>query len=584
MSRKGLWWLVGVLAVLAVVLGGFTLRFFFKAVSIPRVKRESVLVLRLAGSYPEEPPQDFQGAFAWKRKLTVRDLLNLLKRAKTDPRIKEIYLRAGLLEDVGWAKAKELRGAFLDFKESGKGMTVFIEEGTDKTYYLASPADKIVMPELGSLMVDGLYSQITFLKNTYSKLGITWEEVKRGKYKSATEPFTREGMSEPFREMMDALLDDVYEDYTTAIAKSRNLTQEQILKLIDNGPYLNSKDALEAGLIDELKYEHELEKELDIAEKKKGRGIGQAEYHKTLARGLRPKRAKIGLVYGVGSIMPGKSRSNPWEGKVMGSTTISKAIEKAAEDKSIKAIVFRVDSPGGSALASDIIWREIIKAKEEKPVVVSMGDVAGSGGYYISMGADCIVVQPNTITGSIGVLALKPSFEELFSKIGVNMETLTRGENADFFAVDRPFTEAEKAILDKFIQEVYDKFVTKAAEGRGKTYGEIHQIAQGRVWSGKRAKEIGLVDEIGGLHRAIEIAKEKAGIAPKKKVSLVIYPRKKGFFEMLKEGDFFPGFITALVLKRLPPQLRKALKNSLTPYLFKDDKLLLLMPVEVVIE
>ncbi len=586
MGKKWIWWLVGVVAVLAIVLGAFTLSVLFKTVltSAPPMKKEAVLVLRLAGSYPEEPPQDFETPFAWKKRLTVKDFLRLLDAAKDDPKIKEVYLRISTLEEVGWGKAKELRQGLLDFSESGKVLTAFMEGGTDKSYYLASTADRIVMPELGILLVDGLYAQVVFLKNTYGKLGITWEEVKRGKYKSATEPFTREQMSEPFREMMDALLDDVYDDYLQSIAVARNLTLEQTEKIIDDGPYLSAKEALEAGLIDELSYESEIEEELDIAEPKKGKRLEGNVYHGLIRRQRRPKRDKLALIYGEGGIMPGKSRSNPFEGKTMGSTTISKAIKKAAQDKSIKAIVFRVDSPGGSALASDIIWREIVEAKKEKPVVVSMGAVAGSGGYYISMGADCIVAQPNTITGSIGVLALKPSLEELYKKIGINIETLTRGENADFLSVNRPFTEEEKARLDDFIQEVYDQFVSKAAEGRGKTYEEIHEVAQGRVWSGKRAKEIGLVDEIGGLDKAIEIAKEKASIPREKKVSLVVYPKKRSILELLKEGDLFPGLLTGALLRRLPPELRKALRMSNTSSLHGDERALLLMPYEVMIE
>lgn len=586
MSRKWIWWLVGIVAVLAVVLGALTLRLLYTAAlsSAPSVKREAVLVLTLAGSYPEEPPQDIEAPFGWKKRLTVQDFLSVLKTAKDDPKIKQVYLRMGGLDDVGWAKARELRQGVLDFRESGKTVTAFMEEGTDMAYYLASTGDRIVMPELGTLWVNGLYSRITFLKNTYSKLGIGWEEVKRGKYKSATEPFTRDKMSEPFREMMDALLDDVYQDYLNSVATARNLTLEQAEKIVDDGPYLNAQNALEAGLIDGLSYESEIEKELEIADPKRGKGIEGDAYHKSMLRRWRPRREKIALIYAVGAIMPGKSRSNPFQGKVMGSTTMSKAIREAAEDKSIKAIVFRVDSPGGSALASDIIWRQLVEAKKEKPVVVSMGAVAGSGGYYVSMGADCIVAQPNTITGSIGVLALKPSLKELYQKIGMNIETLTRGENADFFSADRPFTEEEKARLDRFIQEVYDQFVSKAAQGRGKTYEEIHRIAQGRVWSGKRAKEIGLVDELGGLKKAIEIAKEKAGLPPEQKVGLVIYPEKRGILEMLKEGDFFPGYVSQALLKRLPPELRNALQTSTTASLLEDEKILLLMPFEVTIE
>lgn len=586
MSKKAIWTIVIVVAVVFLGFWVMGISFVLKSISGGQVsvKMGSVLVANLSGSFPEEQPGAVSKLFGMKKKLTVRDAVDLLDAAKDDKRIDALLVKSGVLEDVGWAKARELRSAFLDFKESGKPVLAFLEMGGDKEYYLLSAADSIMMPELGMLAVDGLLIQVGFMKGTYEKLGIKWQGVRRGKYKAATEPYTRESMSEPFREQLGGMLDDIYSEYLKAIAESRGKTPGQIATIVDRGPYLDTKMALEAGLIDRIGYLREKEVELGISEScgpdEKDKAVDWRDYASSRKKGVAFGRKKIAIVHAVGAITTGKSKNSPWSGKTMGSNTISKAISKAAENEQVKAIVMRVDSPGGSALASDIIWHEIQKAKEEKPFVVSMGDVAGSGGYYISCGADAIVAQPSTITASIGVLALIPDVGGLYKKIGFNIDTLKRGKHADFLSSDRPMADWERVTLEDFVQVVYDRFVNLVAEGRGMTYDQVHEIAQGRVWTGVSAKEIGLVDEVGSLETAIDMAKEKAGIPEDEEVGFVHYPKKKTLGDLIKEGDFLDK-IAWQVWERMPEELREAAEAARLKALFKDEPVLLLAPEEI---
>jgi len=589
MSKKAIWTIVIVAAVVFIGIWFTGISFVMRSlVKGPvSVKMGSVLVANLSGSIPEEPPGPLSKLFGAKKKLTIQEAVDLLDAAKEDKRIDALLIKSGALKEVGWAKALELRSAFLDFKESGKPVVAFLEAGTDRDYYLLSSADSIIMPELGMLLVDGLLARVGFVKGTYGKLGINWQGVRKGKYKAAIEPFTRESMSEPFKEQLDGLLDDIYFEYLKAIAESRGKTPEQVASIVDEGPYLDAKAALEAGLIDRIAYFREIEEGLGIAESSSSDGKGKAvdwrDYASSRKKGIPFGQKKIAIVHAVGAITTGKSKDSPWSGKTMGSNTISKAISKAANNDQVKAIVMRVDSPGGSALASDIIWNEVQKAKEEKPFIVSMGDVAGSGGYYISCGADAIVAQPSTITASIGVLALVPDVSGLYKKIGFNIETIKRGKHADFLSTDRPMADWERAALDDFIQVVYDRFVNLVAAGRGMTYDEVHKIAQGRVWTGVAAKEIGLVDEVGSLETAIEIAKEKAGIPEDEEVSFVHYPKKKTLADIFKEGDFL-NKIAWQVWEHMPEEMREALEVSRLRVLFKDEPVLLLAPEEIEID
>ena len=368
-----------------------------------------------------------------------------------------------------------------------------------------------------------------------------------GKYKNAPNQLTETGFTGPHREQMDALLDSLFGQFVAGIAKSRGKTEAEARALVDGGPYDGAR-ALDAGLVDELLYEDELLSRLKGAER-----VTAGRYVKG-SRGFSfDGRPKLALIYAVGDIVSGESQSG-FGGEFVGSDTIARAIRQARKDDSVRAIVLRIDSPGGSGTASDVMWREVTLAKKAKPVIMSMGDVAASGGYYLAMGGDAIVAEPGTITGSIGVFGGKISLRGLYDKVGLSKEILTRGKNAALFSSYRPWTDEERQSFRKIMTSFYDEFVQKAASGRGKTYDEIHAVAQGRVWTGAEALKVGLVDQLGGLEVAVSLAKERAKIGKDQEVALVVMPERKSFFESVLERQE-DGAVTRL----LPRDIRGSL-------------------------
>jgi protease-4 len=380
-----------------------------------------------------------------------------------------------------------------------------------------------------------------------------------GKYKNAPNQLTERGFTPPHREQTEAMLDSLFAQYISALAESRKRTEAEVRTLVDAGPY-DGRQALEAGLVDELVYADELDDRLKGAEK-----VTPGRYVKA-SRGLGfDGRPKIALVYAVGTIVPGEGGQGPLGGRYVGSDTLARALREARRDSGIRAIVLRIDSPGGSGTASDVIWREVELAKKVKPVVVSMGDVAASGGYYIAMGGDEIVAQPGTITGSIGVFGGKFSLRRLYDKIGVSRETLLRGKHAALFSDYKPWDAEERAKVESLMVAFYEDFVGKAAQGRKKTRDEIHEVAQGRVWTGAEALEHGLVDKLGGLDVALESAKTRAKIAKGQEVALVVLPERKGWFETLmerQEEDPEGAAEGARLVRVLPRDLRSLLEAA----------------------
>jgi protease-4 len=370
-----------------------------------------------------------------------------------------------------------------------------------------------------------------------------------GKYKNAPNQFTERGFTGPHREQMDALLDSVFSQYLEAIAHGRGKTREEAATLVERGPF-SAQEALRAGLVDELLYRDEVEARLKTAER-----VTPGRYVKA-ARGLGfDGRARVALVYAVGEIVPGESQDGPFGGSgFAGSDTVAAALREARQDSAVRAIVLRVDSPGGSGTASDVIWREVRLARKAKPVVVSMGDVAASGGYYIAMGGDAIVAQPGTITGSIGVFGGKFSLRGLYDKLGITRETLTRGRHSDIFSEYRAWDEEERAKIRGLMESFYTEFLRKAAEGRKMSEAEVHAVAQGRVWTGAEAKQHGLVDQLGGLHDALAVAKVRAGIGADEEVALVVLPERKSLLDLLLQNR------DEDVLARLPGELRALLR------------------------
>jgi len=488
---------------------------------------DNYLYLRLEGEVPEQPSGDF-GSFLEKRPASLRTLMESLDRAASDPKVRAVVVRVSVLPDSGWGKVQELRDAITRFRKSGKPAYAHLEIGGNKEYYLATACTKIYAVPTALLDVTGLESEVMFFRNTLDKLGVEAQFEGVGKYKNAPNQFTETGFTEAHREQMEALLDSIYGQYVAAIASARGKTPEEVQAIVNAGPY-EGRDALRAGLVDELLYEDQIEERL------KAERITPGRYVRSGGGFSLDGRPKVALVYAVGDIAPGESQNGPLGSEMAGSDTVAGAIREARKDDSIKAIVLRVDSPGGSGTASDVIWREVSLARRSKPVVVSMGDVAASGGYYISMNSDAIVAQPATITGSIGVFGGKFSIHGLYDKLGVTKEIVARGDRAAMFSDYRPWTDDERGRIRTLMVSFYRDFVGKVAQGRKKTYDDIDAVAQGRVWTGSDALQHGLVDRLGGMDVALDLAKEKARIGRDQEVNLVILPERKGFLDLLLE-------------------------------------------------
>ncbi len=504
----------------------------------PSIQDNSVLALRISGAMPDYVPDDpFRRIFGAQPQ-SLGSLMAQFRKAKVDKRISAVLLDIDMTE-AGWAKAEEIRSAIEDFRASGKPVYAYMEMGLNKDYYIASACDKIYVPPSGELFTIGLAADVMFFRGSLDKLGIYPDVYQIGKYKSAGDMFTQKQMTPAHREYINSMLDDLFGRYVEGVAKSRNKSVDEVKSLIDKAPY-TAAQAKEAGMIDGALYHDEVEKEL-----KKRLGYKDSdELH--IARGSEYKQIsqeslglnkgeKIAVVYAAGDIVSGKSSFGSGGEETIGSDSLVKTLNEARDDKGVKAIVLRIDSPGGSGLASDIIWRAIEAAKTKKPVVVSMSDVAASGGYYIACNANKIVAEPSTITGSIGVVGGKPVLKGFYDWIGVTNEYVMRPEkgNAGMFRETEKFSDSERAKFQEFLQSTYQDFITKVGKGRNKDASYIDSIGQGRVWTGSQGKDRGLVDEYGGLDKAIEIAKQLANIPAEKSIQRVIMPQPPTFFEQL---------------------------------------------------
>jgi protease-4 len=494
----------------------------------PSVKAHSYLEIKLSGSLDEKSSPDFfTSLIGMSPPLSMHDIWFNFQKAKIDRRISAIVLRMGYLQ-CGWAKVNELRELVLDFRKSGKKAYAVFEESVDadKEYYLATACDRIIFHPSGMMFVNGIGGYLPFFKKGLDKLGVEYEVEHIEKYKTAMNEFTEEGFTPAHKEMMESLYEDIYSHYVKKIAEAREKSVEEIEALIDQGLF-QGPSAVKAGLVDDLLYEDELQNFLQENGRRLTR-ISHQAYSKIKPSSLGlNKGRKIALIYGTGQIITGEGIY-----QMMGSSTAARWLRRARLDKSIEAVVFRVDSPGGSAVGSDVIWREVILTKKEKPIVVSMSDVAGSGGYWIAMSAHKIVAQPQTWTGSIGVVWGKPNFQRLYEKLGISGERLTFGKKADIFSTFRRWTDEERELIKNEMFWTYDQFLTKVAEGRNMSKEDVDNLGKGRVWTGAQAKELGLVDELGGLSEAIQLAKELAGIPAEERVRLDVQPKKVSFIDM----------------------------------------------------
>ena len=465
--------------------------------------------------------------------LGLNDILTNIKKAKTDENIKGIYIEMGMIS-TGFATREEIRNALLDFKKSGKFITTYSEIYTQGSYYLASVADHICIYPEGGLELKGLNSTVPFFTKALKKMGIEPQVIRHGKFKSAVEPFMLTEMSDENREQIETYMGSIWEHFLKNVASDRNITSDRLNEIADNLEIQTPKDALELRLVDSLFYRDQFQNHLaNLMEQENYDDvnfISLKKYDKVKNENARDKfkKEKVAVIYAQGEIQSGEGSET-----VIGSERISKAIRKARKDEKVKAIVLRVNSPGGSALASDVIWREMKLAKKEKPVVVSMGDVAASGGYYIACASDKIYALPNTITGSIGVFGLLMSFEELYTdKIGLTFDQVKTNKFADLGSVNRPLTQEEYDIIQKGVVDVYNTFTSKVAEGRDMSQENVDDIGQGRVWSGSNAMDINLIDEYGGLEAAVAGA---AKLAELEDYRIYELPEQKDPFQELLE-------------------------------------------------
>ena len=483
----------------------------------PMQRSGRIATITLSGDIVDEP--ESKSIFRSERNSFLR-LISALRKGADDDRFGELFLKIDGMR-LSFATAQELRAAISEWRKNGKAVTAYIENGGNLAYYLASAADEIIMHPTGYLMLNGLSATATFYKGTMDKLGINANVIRTGPHKTAGDSFTEYDLTDASREQIDWLLDDLYDQMVDGISNGRRILPNEIKRLIDDGPY-TARGALDAGLIDDLKYNDEVRENHDVAG---ASYIDLLKYYGTEDYNPRwSEPTRIAVVYANGAIVPGNGGRDLFQGQVAGGQTLAKNLEKIRKDNRIKGVVLRVDSPGGDLFGSDRIYRELELLKGKKPLVVSMGGVAASGGYYISCPGDEIIASPGTITGSIGVIAGKADMSGFYEKIGMKKNTLKRGQHADIMSMNRAATDEEIEHTEKQIWQFYADFVSKVSTWRKIDYDSVDAIGQGRVWTGRQAKQYGLVDSYGGVWEAIELARQKAGIDPEDKLIIETYP------------------------------------------------------------
>jgi len=506
------------------------------------VKKDTILKIHL-----DEPLKDYGGQFAvekvnytYEKHNGLNGLLKAIEYAKTDDKIAAISIESKSTQ-AGWSQLQALRKQLLDFKDSGKKIYAYSDGFSQKDYYLSTVADSIYLNPVAQVELKGLSTEILYFKEIQEKTGVKMEVIRHGKYKSAVEPFLADTMSEANQEQITALINSLWSTIRADIAKDRNLDTATINTIADSLNGRTAKRALTNQLVDALGYYDQYSKALMIATgkeisdtQKQPHTISLHEYATSVGnkKSKKYKADKIAVVYAQGDIMYTDGDEN-----TIGPKTIIKALQEARKNDKVKAIVFRVNSPGGSALASELIWREVARTKAIKPVIVSMGDLAASGGYYIACNSDYIVAEPNTITGSIGVFGVLPNFKKLADNIGINAEQVSTNAQSIGYSPFEPLSNDFKNVMTESIENIYDTFVTHVAEGRKMTYEKADSLGQGRVWTGKDALQNGLVDELGGLQLAIQRAAEKVEITD---YSIKNYPVYAQDFEQLLNtlGEF----------------------------------------------
>jgi protease-4 len=583
--------IVGGILLVFLIIGVIAVAILAERMSRPDVEDKTVLVLNVSGDLPDYVPEEpVAKVFGIKQKQSFTSLLTQLRKAKVDKRIDAVVLDINF-PSIGWGKADELRDAIKDYRSSGKPAYAYMDIGSNKEYYIATAADKIYLPPSGDLYINGFAAEAMFYKGSLDKLGIEADVIQIGpKYKSAPDQYTKKQMGEGQREVINALLDEYYGRFTSAISESRKKPIEDVKAAIDNAPFTAAQSKAQ-GLIDDAIYrdqlDDQLKSQLGYKEDDKLRTISGGDYREIPSDSLGLNNGdRVAVIFASGAINVGHSSSGPLSGELVGADTIVDAVNSAADDKRIKAIVLRIDSPGGSALASDLMWNALEKAKAKKPLVVSMSDVAASGGYYIACNANKIVAEPSTVTGSIGVFLGKPVLRGFYDWLGVSNEYVMRGKNAGIFRETEHWTDEERAKMVEQANSIYyDSFVPKVAQGRNKSVEDVNTIGQGRVWTGTQGKANGLVDEFGGLERAIQVAKELANLPTDKDVKRVVLPEPRPFFETIfgndTSSDAKSDQAKNAVVEAMPEDMRRAFRYMALFDQMKNGQAMLLLPFEL---
>ncbi len=543
------------------------------------------LIWQVGGSFPEERDDSFMGRIRGAEVLTLSDIVFSLYRAADDERITGLVLDLRSVA-TDWAKIEEIQQAIIHFRQQGKPVYAYFDGAGTREYALAVVADEIYMSPEANLMVLGVTAELDFMKDTLDKLGMEADFIHVGKFKSAPERMTRSNATDANRQMITTIVDDRFNKLVDMIAKGRGVEPERAQGWINRGMF-DAETALAQGLIDRTLYFGDILEEnfsddtsTDLADYVFDRPeLGTTEH-------------TVSVIFATGVIMPGESRFDNFQGKIAGSETIVAELEAVGEDEDIDVVILRVDSPGGSALASDLIWKAVKAVQKDKPVIVSMSGMAASGGYYISCPADSIFADPGTLTGSIGVYAGKMNRTAMYDKIGINREFITRGDNALLFSDEGGFSKNQRELFQNQLDGFYERFLAKVAEGRALTRDEAHAVAQGRVWTGSQGVDAGLVDELGGLHRALDSAKWILGLEKTEKVSVITFgeemsPLERMLLRSLRQGGMFGQLGASLasvdLLSAGPvtvPQLLHVLRNDgvLAAVALMDGRPVAMMP------
>jgi len=522
-----------------------------------RIKPNTVLVVRIEDEIPERTPDDSLQDMLTGPSTTVTDITEGIERARTDPHITGLEVQVSETS-MGMGKIQEIRDAIEAFNRARKLSVAYLEFATNRSYYLASACETVIMLPKSEFHLHGMMASTTFMRGTFDKLGIYPDFLHIGDYKNATNVYTEKKFTAAHREATKGLVDDWYRQFVQGVAVSRNMKPEEVEKMIAGGPY-NSDAAPATGLVDRIGYGDQAQSFVD----QKNRGYDRRiSLHRYLDRTEKITADKIAVIYAVGEIVPGHSSGSPLGEEMMGSSTIAEQFRRARADDFVKAVVVRIDSPGGVAFSSEVMRHELELTRAVKPVVVSMSDVAASGGYWLAMSANRIIAEPGAITGSIGVLMGKFNIQGLYEKLGLSTDFVATTENSTLEYPFQNFTPTQRQIVLRNMRETYEDFLMGVAAGRHMKVEDVDKIAQGRVWTGERARQLGLVDELGGLHTAIARARELAKIPADEKVSLLSLPPHRSFLDRLlgasdNESAFAPSASLKVWLAKL---------NSLATY------------------